>query len=110
MRLRRTFLTRPPRAAKTALSPVGTSQGDGRPRTTPGPGRVSAGRGRAGEKGIVFSILLGFGAAETRIAIARFWRQFEAAIGEKIFRQVGPRSTAEHFELSLFRSLRIVFR
>src|SRR4029077_3914836 len=29
-RLRRTFLNRPPRTAKTALSPVGTSQGDGR--------------------------------------------------------------------------------
>ena len=32
-RLRRMFLTRPPRAAKTALAPVGTSQGDGRLRT-----------------------------------------------------------------------------
>src|SRR6185295_3071187 len=32
-RLRRTFLTRPPRAAKTALSPVCTSQVHGRPRT-----------------------------------------------------------------------------
>ena len=40
-------------------------------RTKPGPGRVLARRGRAGEKGIVFSILLRFGAAEARITIAR---------------------------------------
>ena len=32
-RLMRTFLTRPPRAAKTPLTPVGASQGDRRPRT-----------------------------------------------------------------------------
>ncbi len=79
-------------------------------RERSGPGRVSARRGRAGEKGIVFISLLGFGAAEARIAITRFWRQLEAPIGEKIFRQVGPRSTAEYFELSLFGALRIVFR
>jgi len=44
--------------------------------------------------GIVFINLLGFGAAEAGIAIARFERQLETPIGEKIFRQVGPRSTA----------------
>jgi len=53
-RLRRMFLTRPPRAAKTALSPVGTSQGDRRLRTTPGSGRVLARQGREGEKGRLF--------------------------------------------------------
>ena len=44
--------------------------------------------------GIVFISLLGFGATEATITIARFWRQLKAPIGEKIFRQVGPRSTA----------------
>jgi len=63
-------------------------------RTKSGSGRVSARRGRAGEKEIVFISLLGFGAAEAGIAIARFGRQLETPIGEKIFRQVGPRSTA----------------
>ena len=42
----------------------------------------------------VFISLLRFGAAEARITIARLRRQFESPIGEKIFRQVGPRSTA----------------
>ena len=44
--------------------------------------------------GTVFIGLSRFGAAEARIAIASFWKQLEAPIGEKIFRQVGPRSTA----------------
>ena len=44
--------------------------------------------------GAVFSILLRFGAAEACITILSFRRQLEAPKGEKIFRQVGPRSTA----------------
>ena len=40
-------------------------------RTNHGPGRVSARQGWVGEKGIVFISLLGFGAAEARIAVAR---------------------------------------
>jgi hypothetical protein len=51
------FSTRPPRAAKTAQSPGGTLQGDGRLRTMLGKGRVSARRGWAGEKDDFFSIL-----------------------------------------------------
>ena len=42
--------------------------------------------------GTVFSILLGFGAAEAGITIARLRWEVEAAMGEEIFRQVGPRS------------------
>ena len=38
--------------------------------------------------GVVFSSLLGFGAAEARIAIARVRRKLEAPVGQKIFRQV----------------------
>jgi hypothetical protein len=57
----------------TEAYPWGTSQGDGRLRTT---------------LGVYFSILLGFGAAEADVTIARFRRQLEAPIGEKIFRQV----------------------
>jgi len=63
-------------------------------KTKPGPGRVLTRRGRAGEKEIVFISLLRFGAAEAGIAIASFRRQLESPIGEEIFRQVGPRSTA----------------
>jgi len=51
------FSTRPPRAAKSAQSPGGTLQGDGRLRTMLGKGRVSARRGWAGEKDDFFSIL-----------------------------------------------------
>ena len=52
------FPPAPPRAAKTAQSPGGTLQADGRLRTLHGKGRVSARLGRAGEKSDFFSILL----------------------------------------------------
>ena len=42
----------------------------------------------------VFISLLGFGAAEARVAIPRFRRELEAPIRQQIFRQVGPRSAA----------------
>ena len=38
--------------------------------------------------GVVFISLLRFGATEARIAIASFWRQLEAPVGQQIFRQV----------------------
>jgi len=50
--------------------------------------------------GTVFISLLGFGAAEARITIARLRRELETSIGEKIFRRVGPGSSAEHFKLT----------
>ena len=52
------FFTRPPRAARTAQSPGGTLQGDGRLRTTLEEKRVSARRGRAGEMTGFFNSLL----------------------------------------------------
>ena len=61
------FFARPPRAARTALSPGGTLQGDGRLRTPHGKGRVSARRGWAGEKSDFFSILLGM--SEEKVTI-----------------------------------------
>ena len=54
---RRMFITRPTRAAKTALSPVGYVEDVAEVRTKPGSGRVLARRGRAGEKWIVFTFL-----------------------------------------------------
>ena len=50
--------------------------------------------------GTVFSSLLGFGAAETGVTIARLRQELETPIGEKIFRRVGPGATAEHFKLT----------
>ena len=44
------FFTRPPRAARTAPSPGGTLQGDGRLRTPPGERCVLAHQGWAGEE------------------------------------------------------------
>ena len=55
---RHTLLTRPAPSCGAALARGGDVEDYFDPRTKPGPGRVSTRRGWAGEKGIVFSILL----------------------------------------------------